>query len=117
MKYPTLKDELESLPKPKDYRKTIFVIHEPPSNLGLDVCYTGLKVGSRSVLEFICTKQPLLTLHGHIHESPKMSGKWLSNVDNTICIQPGQKDFDLTYVIIDINDCEINAERFTWRIK
>jgi Icc-related predicted phosphoesterase len=116
-KYPTLKDELRDLPKPKDYNKVVIVTHDPPSNLGLDVCYTGLKVGSRSVLEFICEKKPMLTLHGHIHESPKMSGVWKVGVNNTICIQPGQKDYDLTYVIIELNNYEVNAERYTWRIK
>jgi uncharacterized protein len=32
---------------------------------------------------------PLLTLHGHIHESPYISGKWKDEINHSICINPG----------------------------
>ncbi len=34
-------------------------------------------------------RQPLLTLHGHIHESPVLSGHWAERIGNTICVNPG----------------------------
>lgn len=72
----------------------------PPSKLGLDVCRDGSTVGSDSVYDFIKNKQPLFSLHGHIHESPEVSGRWKNKVGNTIAIQPGQlKQF--TFVLID----------------
>jgi Icc-related predicted phosphoesterase len=48
-----------------------------------------------------------MTFHGHIHESPEMSGIWYAKVDDTLCIQPGQL-MPLTYVIIDLQtmDCK-----------
>ena len=93
--------------------QTIYIIHTPPSNLGLDVCHDGRKVGSKAIFNFIKKNQPLLTLHGHIHESPDVSGKWYSKLGKTICIQPGQshhyQDY-LIYVIFDLKTMQF--ERF-----
>jgi len=103
----TIEEELNNLIRPNDFQKTIYIIHNPPSNLGLDVCSDGRRVGSKAVYNFIKKNQPLLTLHGHIHESPQMSGIWCSKIDNTICIQPGQsqqsQDF-LIYVLVDLKE-------------
>ena len=68
---------------------TIAVLHSPPFGIGLDVCYDGRQVGSKSVLKFLKRTQPLLSLHGHIHESPRMTGIWQTNIVNTLVIQPG----------------------------
>jgi Icc-related predicted phosphoesterase len=43
-----------------------------------------------------------LSLHGHIHESPEVSGRWYAKLGRTICIQPGQLD-EFTYVTIDLS--------------
>jgi Icc-related predicted phosphoesterase len=50
-----------------------------------------------------------MSLHGHIHESPKVSGLWNNKLGNTICIQPGQTELgntEFNYVIIDTNNKE-----------
>jgi uncharacterized protein len=52
--------------------RSIWLIHEPPAYLGFDHCATGDKVGSPLVYKFISDHQPLLTIHGHIHEAPKI---------------------------------------------
>jgi uncharacterized protein len=72
----------ESLEFPE---RAITVLHVPPFNSGLDVCpeldenlhiiHRGGQVlmkpvGSTAVREFIEKVQPLLSLHGHIHEAP-----------------------------------------------
>ncbi len=69
-----------------------YIIHDPPAGLGLDFTCRGRKVGSRAVYNFISERRPLLTLHGHIHESPYLSGKWIAWVGGTLCIQPGQDE-------------------------
>lgn len=38
---PTLADELERLPRPADFARSIYVLHMPPAGLGLDVCLSG----------------------------------------------------------------------------
>jgi len=103
---PTISEELEKLPKPININKTIYIIHMPPSGLDLDVCSNYEKVGSNSVLKFLKKYQPLLSLHGHIHESYYMSDKWKNYIGKTICIQPGQLD-SLNYVIINLDTMKI----------
>jgi Icc-related predicted phosphoesterase len=104
---PTIEDEMVSLVTPNDMRKAIYIIHMPPANLGLDECINGMKVGSKAIYNFFKKNQPLISLHGHIHESPEMSGRWHAKLDNTLCIQPGQL-MPLTYVVIDLTtmDCK-----------
>lgn len=106
---PTIEDELNKLPKSLNQAQSIYVIHMPPYRLGLDVCDTNREVGSKAVYDFIKKQQSLLSLHGHIHESPKYSGKWFNKIGNTVCIQPGQSKA-LTYVIIDLEN--VTFQRF-----
>jgi len=87
---PTLADELERLPKPADFKRAVYVIHMPPAKLGLDVCGNGMRVGSEALHRFIERYQPRLTLHGHIHESPRAGRRWKARLGQTVCIQPGQ---------------------------
>lgn len=111
---PTIEDEINQLIKPASMEKAIYVIHMPPSNLGLDVCHDGRKVGSIAVYEFLKKNQPLVSFHGHIHESPEVSGIWKSNLGKTICIQPGQShqhENHVIYVIIDLKTMDFKKFR------
>ena len=75
----------------------IFNLHAPPYGSGLDEApeltkdlrpaYAGrslVPVGSKSVLKVIEKYEPLLGLHGHIHE-----GKGTRKFKKTLCINPG----------------------------
>ncbi|OPY23554.1 MAG: Calcineurin-like phosphoesterase [Methanobacterium sp. PtaU1.Bin242] len=103
---PTLEEELGNLPQPEDMKKAVYVMHMPPAFQGLDVCQGNVMVGSMAIYDFFKNKQPLLSLHGHIHESPEMSSIWNSKINNTCCIQPGQKKDKLIYVICDLDEME-----------
>jgi len=96
---PTIAEELEALPAPPDPARAVYVLHGPPSELGLDVVRGGNAVGSAATLSFLARVQPLLSLHGHIHESPEESGAWQATVGRTVCIQPGQSPAGLTVVV------------------
>ena len=98
---PTLEEELNHLEEPEDMRKAIYVTHMPPANYGLDQCFDNTCVGSQSIYKFIENNRPLLTLHGHIHESPVKSGAWFKKFGKTLCVQPGQTE-KLTWVLIHI---------------
>lgn len=102
---PTLEEELWQLPNPENMAKSIYVIHMPPSGLGLCKHYGNVEVGSEAVYNFLAKRQPALSLHGHIHEAPEVTGKWYANLGKTLCIQPGQLD-ELTYVTIDLSIME-----------
>ncbi len=65
------------------------VAHTPPWGGALDRSHLGGHGGSRAVRRWIEEWQPLLTLHGHIHESPYLSGHWAEYIGGTICINPG----------------------------
>lgn len=105
---PKMGDILNKLPIPTDYKKTIYVMHQPPKNVGLGILNSGLDVGSNDIYKFLKQQEPLLSLHGHIHESPDTeNGKWITNINNTTCIQPGQTEYDennLVYVDIDLDN-------------
>jgi Icc-related predicted phosphoesterase len=104
-KLPTIEDEINGLVKPFDMNNTIYIIHNPPSNLDLDVCHDGREVGSRAIYNFLKENQPKISFHGHIHESPDVSGKWYSYLEKTLCIQPGQfqqHENYLSYVLLDL---------------
>jgi len=105
---PTIEEELFKLPAPCDVNRSIYVIHTPPYGLGLDKCMNGQKVGSKALYKFLLNKQPIMSLHGHIHESPDVTFTWKNNINKTICIQPGQMK-KLTYVLIDLDN--MNIER------
>jgi Icc-related predicted phosphoesterase len=96
---PTLGEELANLPSAPEPSRSVYVLHGPPSGLGLDVVRGGDAVGSPATRAFILRVRPRLTLHGHIHESPEESGTWRAKIGETVCIQPGQSPAGLTVVI------------------
>jgi len=104
---PTIADELNNLVIPNNMVNCVYAIHMPPYRLGLDKCNNGRNVGSKAVYDFLMKNQPKFALHGHIHESPEVSGHWYAKLGNTICVQPGQLD-KFTYVIIDLSTMKIN---------
>jgi len=83
--------------KLKDPHNAVFNVHVPPYKSGLDeapeldkdlrpvLAGQALKpVGSSALRKAIETTQPLLGLHGHIHE-----GRGSMRVGKTLCINPG----------------------------
>jgi len=86
----TIREDLNRLTKPMNYKKAIYIMHSPPFGTKLDLIQGGNPAGSRSIKVFIEEHQPYLTLHGHIHESPELSGDYLDRIGKTICINPGQ---------------------------
>lgn len=85
----------------RDPRRAVFMIHVPPHDSGLDtapILNENLRptisagdvlrgpVGSTAVRKLIETYQPVLTIHGHIHES---GGE--RKIGKTLCINPGSE--------------------------
>jgi len=81
---------------------SIWVIHNPPSKSRLDLTAHAGNIGGQAVAKEIREKQPMLTLHGHVHESPVVSGTWVELIGNTICINPGLGD-ELHAVVVDFD--------------
>jgi Icc-related predicted phosphoesterase len=100
----------------KDMKNSIFNLHVPPIDSGLDTCpkldenlkpvIAGGEIvmtggGSTSVRKAIETYQPLLGLHGHIHES-----KGFVKIGRTLCLNPGSEYSEgiLRGVLVDLDD-------------
>jgi len=86
----TIREDLDRLPKPLHQKKAIYIMHSPPFGTRLDLIQGGKSAGSHSIKAFIEEHQPLLTLHGHIHESPDLSGAYFDRIGETLSINPGQ---------------------------
>jgi len=86
----TIEEDLDRFPEPTDRRRTIYVMHSPPFETKPDQIVGRRFTGSRSIRRFIENTEPLLTLHGHIHEAPEISGSYLDRIGKTLCVNPGQ---------------------------
>lgn len=99
---PTMEDELKDLVKPRDSRKAVYIMHMPPAGVGLDECQNHDRPSGWAVREFLEREQPLLSLHGHIHESFRMTGIWKAPIGRTWAVQPGQGGMHPVYCVIDL---------------
>ena len=106
----TIQTDLDDLIKPTHFRKAIYIMHSPPHGTRLDLIYGRTHAGSRSIARFIKRNHPLVTLHGHIHEAPEVSGAYLDSIGETLCINPGQLTFTergpskLSAVVFDVEN-------------
>lgn len=105
---PHMCDILNHLPQPIDLQKTVYIMHMPPAGLRLgQLRHQDLDIGSVDIYQFLKEKQPLLSLHGHIHESPDtQKGKWINQIGQTTCVQPGQtelNDHQMVYAFLDLD--------------
>ena len=98
-----------------DMGRAILVAHAPPAGTGMGILgglLRGKDVGSEAVRTWSERNQPMLTLHGHIHESPDVSGVHTTRIGRTVCHQPGQKaPLALTASIVEIHRDAVSIER------
>ncbi len=81
----------------------IFVAHAPPHDSKLDRLFKVPEpIGSRAVRRFIEERQPAVALHGHVHESPLVTGAFVDQIGATLCINPGQDHERLYAVLFDV---------------
>ena len=87
---PTIAEGLEALAALAPAESTVYVLHSPPRDTVCDLIATRQHVGSRAIRAFVEARAPRLVLSGHIHESPRVSGKWRDRVGDTPVVNPGQ---------------------------
>lgn len=71
-------------------RALVCVFHGPPHGTALDQIAGGAHVGSTAARHWLERLKPALSLHGHIHESPAISGRYADWIGPTLCVNPGQ---------------------------
>jgi len=111
---PTLEEILNTITeRTGSFEQAVFVCHAPLYGTCLGNIHTDADVGSRAVREWIEKNQPLLTLHGHVHESCQITGKDTIRIGRTTVHQPGQEQFmrRLVYSILDIEGDSVLIER------
>lgn len=119
----TIAQDLNGIPTPA--APWLFVCHGPPMASTADLLWLPpstelqrsdkfasgvhklqerLHVGSESIANFIARSQPTLSLHGHVHESPYLSGRYVKEIGKTKVINPGQRRDCLHAVIFETED-------------
>jgi len=113
IKWATIQKDLALLVGEDLLDRAVFLFHTPPGDTPLDRAaldgktyeYVPLDVhvGSIAVKRFIEERQPLLTLHGHVHESARLTGEWRIRIGRTVCINGAHDGPDLALVRFDLN--------------
>ncbi|HVN71978.1 MAG TPA: metallophosphoesterase [Desulfomonilia bacterium] len=105
MKNPSIEEDLSNVSF-DDPGRTICMFHCPPYGTGLDTLHTGRPIGSRAIRDFLARTQPVLSLHGHIHESPYLSGMYRTHIGKCLSVNPGQGPNLFHAVVFDTDDPE-----------
>ena len=112
IKWASIHKDLASLVGEDPLDHAVLLLHTPPCDTPLDRAALDGKtyehvpldvhVGSIAVKRFIEERQPLLTLHGHIHESASLSGEWKIRIGRTVCINGAHDGPELALVRFDL---------------
>lgn len=114
VRYGTIQEDLTVLFGDRSLKRAVCLFHAPPYKTNLDrAALDGMKVdqapldvhvGSVAIRRFIEERQPLLTLHGHIHESARLTGSWREQIGRTHCFSAAHDGPELALVRFDPSD-------------
>jgi uncharacterized protein len=112
LEFATILDEVKQLIVDDPMEKAVFLFHSPPYKTFLDrAALDGLlvdhvpmdvHVGSIAIMRFIEEKQPWLTMHGHIHESSRITGHWRQDFGRTSAFTAAWDGPELALVDFDL---------------
>ena len=111
IRWGTIQKDLAALAGDDNLTNAIFLLHSPPHDTPLDLAGLDGKsyehvpldphIGSIAIRRFIEERQPMLTLHGHVHESTRLTGVWKTQVGRTVCINGAHDGPELSLVRFD----------------
>jgi Icc-related predicted phosphoesterase len=114
VKYSTIQADLERFAAGESLDDAILLFHSPPYRTKLDrAAIDGraidhvpldVNVGSVAIRRFIESRQPLLTLHGHVHESARLTGAWSDRIGRTLMFSAAHDGPELALVRFDLDD-------------
>lgn len=114
IRHATIQKDLESLVGGRSVEHAIFLFHSPPYETCLDrVANDGrtidfvpldLHAGSIAIRRLIERCEPLLSLHGHIHESAGLTGSWRDRIGRTHLFSAAHDGPELALVRFDPAD-------------
>jgi Icc-related predicted phosphoesterase len=104
----TIEKDLQILKNGHDLANSVFLFHSPPYNTKLDRANLDGKIidhvqvdvhaGSIAIKRFIESEKPFITIHGHIHESSKLTGKWYEKIGDTHCYNAAYEGSELAMI-------------------
>jgi Icc-related predicted phosphoesterase len=110
----TIARDLEALERSNDFENGVVLFHSPPRDTNLDHLgrvaravsreAPNVHAGSVAIRRFIESAQPLLTLHGHIHESTRMTGSWRDRIGRTVALSAAHDGPELALVRFELED-------------
>jgi Icc-related predicted phosphoesterase len=110
-RYKTIAADLVELTEDRKLDRAIMLFHTPPYETVLDRADlddrviehvpVDVHVGSIAVRRFIEERQPLLTLHGHVHESTRLTGEWRQQIGSTWCFNAAHDGPELALIWFD----------------
>ncbi|OFX41409.1 MAG: hypothetical protein A2X08_16070 [Bacteroidetes bacterium GWA2_32_17] len=119
--YSTIEKDLLLLTQNIKDENVIMLFHAPPYQTNLDRAALDGKmidhvpldvhVGSIAIRRMVENFQPLVTLHGHIHESASITGSWSDLIGKTYLFSGAHNGKEVAVVIFDPHDLQ-NAQRF-----
>ena len=117
----TIRDDLEELVGDRPLDRAIMLFHSPPYQTALDragldgrmIDHVPLDVhvGSIAIRRFIERKQPPITLHGHIHESARITGTWKDRMGATHLFSAAHDGGELSLVRFDPAQPELASRK------
>jgi Icc-related predicted phosphoesterase len=116
VRWGTIQRDLASLAGDDDLRAAVMLFHSPPYDTPLDRAgLDGVRVdhapadvhvGSIAIRRFIEARRPLVTLHGHVHEAARLTGRWRTRLGPTHCFSAAHDGPELALVRFDPEDPE-----------
>jgi len=110
----TIAEDMEEFANKNNVSNTIYLMHAPPYDTCLDQVAdsnpflenNNVHVGSSAIRNFVQNYQPLLTLHGHIHETFEESGEYVWRCKNSTSATPAHdfKEQEFAYLEFSIED-------------
>ena len=120
-RHATIAKDLARLARGRSLDRAVFLFHAPPYLTKLDRAALDGKsvdhvpldphVGSIAVRRFIEEQQPLVTMHGHIHESARLTGSWRDRIGRTEMFSAAHDGPELALVHFDLERLS-EAQRF-----
>jgi Icc-related predicted phosphoesterase len=115
-RYATIAEDLEKLTTGRELDRAVILSHSPPYQTNLDRAAldgkvidhvpVDVNVGSIAIRRFIESREPLLTLHGHVHESARLTGAWRDRIGRTHLFGAAHDGPELALVQFDLDDLD-----------
>ncbi len=113
-KWGTIAGDLEALVGAADVSGAVFLFHSPPHGTALDrAALDGQSVDHvparrarrqhRDPALHRGAPAARLTLHGHVHESARLTGSWQDRIGRTVCLSAAHDGPELALVRFDLD--------------